>query len=495
MAPIRTHRVWLVAAGLLFALDGIAHAQAPEAPVPPTERPTVTVADPGKLQALEERIRLLEAKLALPPPDPLITAGFSNNAFWISSRSGSFRFSPSLRAHIDLYLYAPTPEKAGGPRDTFALRRARPELVGSFFNDRVTYMLAGDLSNFADGIAATDVFAAFHIHDWFHVQVGQFDLPFTIENRTSDKYVDFMERSFVVRNLGLSNKEPGLMLYGSPKDYLFYYSVGISNGSGVNLANLDNNFDVLGRFFFRPLVRMKTPFRRLQVGASAQWGLRHLTNQPYLGGAAAAQSNNWLTLQSNTAILKTVYNNAAGGQVGVVPEGQVGRAAAELMLPIWKFQLRAEYIYMHQDVDENLISTAVAQRKGGLVEAHGTYVQISYWPIGEQTVLPDAGLETPATFHRTGDAPKSQFHLELLARYEWVRIDYGPGAAQGMVTDGSPLGARYDYWALGLGANLWWTRHVRLTANYILNNLDSSLTLAPQHTMIHEIDFRVGLAL
>ncbi len=198
MAPIRMHVRWLVAVGLLVVSSRSGRAQAPEVP-PPEAAPTPATSEDPKLHALEERVRLLEAKLALPAPDPLITAGFSNGAFWISSRNGSFRFSPSLRAHIDLYLYAPTPERPGGPHDTFALRRARPELVGSFFNDRITWMVAGDLSNFADGIAATDVFAAFHIHDWFHVQVGQFDLPFTIENRTSDKYIDFLERSFVVR--------------------------------------------------------------------------------------------------------------------------------------------------------------------------------------------------------------------------------------------------------------------------------------------------------
>jgi len=473
----------------------LAQAQEPPAPDAPPATVTPATASSDEVKALEARVRLLEAKLALPAPEPPITAGFSNGSFWISSRNGAFRISPSLRAHIDVYLYAPTPEKAGQLRDTFALRRARPELIGSFFNDKVTWMVAGDLSNFADGIAATDVFAAFHIHDWFHVQVGQFDLPFTLENRTSDKYIDFLERSFVVRNLGLSNKEPGLMLYGSPKDFLFYYSVGISNGSGVNLANLDNNFDVLGRLFVRPLARMKTPFKKLQLGASGHWGLRHLTNQPYLGGSAAAQSNNWLTLQSNQAILKTVYNNAAGGQVGVVPEGTTGRAAVELVMPVWKFQLRGEYIYLHEEADENLISTAVAQRKGGLISSHGTYVQLSYWPLGDQSVLPEPGLETPPTFNRQGDAPASNFHVQLVARYEFARIDYGPGTAQGMVTDGSPLGARYDFWAFGLGANMWWTRHIRLSANYILSNLDASQTLAPQHTMIHEIDFRVGLAL
>ena len=42
------------------------------------------------------------------------------------------------------------------------------------------------------------------------LQVGQFDAPFTLENRTSDKYFDFMERSITVRAFGIpENKEIG----------------------------------------------------------------------------------------------------------------------------------------------------------------------------------------------------------------------------------------------------------------------------------------------
>src|SRR5262249_14436541 len=136
---------------------------------------------------------------------------------------------------------------------TVAIRRARLELLGSLFKNVVDFHLAGDYSTFGNGVAATDVFVQFNVHDWFHIQAGQFDTPFTYENRTSDRYLDFMERSFVVRNLGPNNKEPGLMLWGGPKNRLFYYSLGAFTGDGINVRNLDNNFDLMGRAFVRPL--------------------------------------------------------------------------------------------------------------------------------------------------------------------------------------------------------------------------------------------------
>ena len=61
----------------------------------------------------------------------------------------------------------------------------------------------------------TDVFINIGPTPWFNFQVGQFDAPFTLENRTSDKYFDFMERSLAVRAFAVpNNKEDGIMLWG-----------------------------------------------------------------------------------------------------------------------------------------------------------------------------------------------------------------------------------------------------------------------------------------
>ena len=53
-------------------------------------------------------------------------------------------------------------------------------------------------------LATTDDFVA--LAPWNNLailQVGQFDAPFTLENRPSDKYFDFMERSITVRAFGV----------------------------------------------------------------------------------------------------------------------------------------------------------------------------------------------------------------------------------------------------------------------------------------------------
>src|SRR5205085_11688174 len=135
--------------------------------------------------------------------------------------------------------------------DTIILRRARIELVGGFLG-RFTYMIGAEFTSAAAPVA-TDLIVNARVFPFLNFQVGQFDAPFTMENRTSDKYIDFMERSLAVRAFGIpTNKEPGLMVWGETSERLFYYSLGVFNGDGQNRLNRDNNVDVIGRAFFHP---------------------------------------------------------------------------------------------------------------------------------------------------------------------------------------------------------------------------------------------------
>ncbi len=68
-------------------------------------------------------------------------------------------------------------------------------------------------------LPATDEYLAFApFGDRLIFQAGQFDVPFTLENRTSDAYTDFIERAMVARSLGAPrNKEVGVMVARPPR--------------------------------------------------------------------------------------------------------------------------------------------------------------------------------------------------------------------------------------------------------------------------------------
>ena len=109
---------------------------------------------------------------------------------------------------------------------------------------------------------------------WANIQIGQFDAPFTLENRTVDKYIDFMERSITVRSFAVPmNKEIGVMLHGmAPQKYL-RYELGIFNGDGGNVRNPDNHFDVIGRAYFAPWPSCRAPVLRAGCPRSG-WAAR-----------------------------------------------------------------------------------------------------------------------------------------------------------------------------------------------------------------------------
>ena len=84
--------------------------------------------------------------------------------------------------------------------------------------------------------AADDYLAFAPLGDRAILQVGQFDAPFTLENRTSDAYTDFIERAMTARTLGVPrNKEVGAMLHGVVADGRLTYAVGLFNGDGPGL--------------------------------------------------------------------------------------------------------------------------------------------------------------------------------------------------------------------------------------------------------------------
>ena len=137
------------------------------------------------------------------PSEPL--AGFSDGNAFLRSPDNGFIFFPNGRLQVDTYLFLTQGKKSAKiPNDTFLLRRARLEL-GGWVGGFVYFWLAGDFALGPPAAAApvapsnigtTDDFVA--LAPWNNLvilQVGQFDAAFTLENRTSDKYFDFMERS------------------------------------------------------------------------------------------------------------------------------------------------------------------------------------------------------------------------------------------------------------------------------------------------------------
>ena len=174
-------------------------------------------------------------------------------------------------------------------------------------------------------------------------QIGQFDAPFTLENRTSDKYFDFMERSVTVRAFGIpSNKEQGLMVHGTNSDRNYYYSLALLDGDGQNFRNVDDKFDIMGRAWVAPLsFGAPAALREVTLGGSFWTGDR-------AGGLALAN-------QSTQAGF-TILNAGVGftdpmnkEPIELHQQGRLNAYALELNAPIaHKFGARVELVRKDQ---------------------------------------------------------------------------------------------------------------------------------------------------
>jgi phosphate-selective porin OprO and OprP len=165
-----------------------------------------------------------------------------------------------------------------GKLDGFDVRRARFDMKGSF-TPYFGYRLQAD---FAGSPKLLDAYAEIKLNDYFNFTVGQFRIPFSVENLTSmNKFelIDFSQAvdALVARSkdvIGNQNgRDIGIQLGGSlvktkSNPAWVEYRIGIFNGSGINIADTANEAkDVVGRLIVNPL-------KGLSIGGSYYngWG-------------------------------------------------------------------------------------------------------------------------------------------------------------------------------------------------------------------------------
>lgn len=140
--------------------------------------------------------------------------------------------------------------------DTFDIRRAYLTVAGKFW-EHYTFDLSADFAGLVGSnnisttttcttagvctsATSTDLRQQSHLDvAWFNVgwwqsaqfRFGQFKMPFSLEEQTSSRFIDFQERS--VMNALVPGKERGAMVHGTPLNGLFY-GVAVSTGQGKN---------------------------------------------------------------------------------------------------------------------------------------------------------------------------------------------------------------------------------------------------------------------
>jgi phosphate-selective porin len=494
--------------------NGPGTAPIPETPPPFTPKTDSTTSDatpPGPRLTTEDRPgkgAAVDESGTGTDTHPL--AGFHNGLFFLRDVNDNAHLFIQGRAQIDFFGYAGGGVPETGLKPTLFFRRIRPEITGDFLH-HFNFMIAGDFgataidnpkgtnetSAAAPGAAPTatsgkyasaqttrfqaaaaDVFINYREGSFFNVQVGQFDAPFMMDNRTSDKYTAFMERALPVRAIGIpSNKEMGAMAWGETSNRLFSYAVGPFNGDGMNRPNVDARFDVMGRFFVHPLattdIAKDNPIKDLQIGGSFRYGSRDKKFVDY--------DYPTMTTQGAFAFWSPTYGGT-NGTTHIIPAGDQIAVAGELRIPFDRFDITGELLYIKNNTREAVegFQASNTERFGDL-KGVSYYAQLGYWIYGKRDINGLPGYENPPRLNWSkADPVDPDTAVQLLVKLEQVALEYN-SASRGGVVDAKNIDGNIKVNALSFGINYWATKHIRLTLDYVYNQFpDSGPTKASQ---------------
>ncbi|MET0340132.1 MAG: porin [Polyangiales bacterium] len=449
-----------------------------------------------------------------PEDPPRARVDYSDGTFYLRSREDHVVMVVGGRAHLDVYAFAgegiAAYERSNGTglKPNFLFRRFVLEM-GGIIRKKWFYWLGG---NFApSGVDANqapvhpgnvyDGFVGYLFRPNLRLYFGQYNAPFTMENVTSSRWLDLMERALTVRTLATPyNKADGLMLWGETAHKHLEAQLGGFGGDGMNRPNIDARFDVMARVLVRPLASRSDALQRFHVGGGLRHGRRDADHVRY-------DAPNLSTPGGYT--FWTARHGSGADETHVMPARRQMAFAGEAYLPFARFDLRGEFVYLHEERREALASARDVSVRGGALEGFGSYAQLGIWlagtprisghPAGTYGVLKvpnDIGAQAP-------------YALQLVLRGEALRLSYRSnsrfGASQGR------LDARTDAIevnALQVALNYWATKHVRLTVQHSLYHFPGVPTTdnqalapgaksgsAPDARALHEMSFRAGLAL
>jgi phosphate-selective porin len=495
----------------LLASSAPAFAQAPANPEPPAGAPPAG-APPAAPPVVEvppaAPVIVTNAPVVVAPaaPAPEFLAGVSNQNMFLRSPDDMFVFFPNGRLQTDGYFFKS--QNSGLPKDSFFVKRARLELAG--WVDKIVYFQIG--ADFATGAPATpfpvpqsqlnttdDFVAIAPWEDLAILQFGQFDAPFTMENRTSDKYFDFMERSLTVRAFGIpTNKEMGFMLHGTNNDRNFYYSLAVLNGDGQNFKNVDNNFDVMGRAWIAPLSFLGPNIAHdITLGGSG-----------WTGNRTFADPLSTQTTAGGYQILSFGLPKLPNGDTQQTnQQGRLHAWALEVNAPIMhKYGVRWELVHKNQPlsaIDTTTSTTSSEVITAGMrLKGWSQYFEAWAWLMGDDRIVGEPGLQLPTRFKKFGVKPP-QHGLMVAARLELLDETFSAddAALAPLVAKGSGVG-KTKLTSYALGVNYWISKRFRTSFNWVLNHFNdrndadtASYVKGLKSANEQEFSFRLAIAL
>ena len=419
-----------------------------------------------QLEELDQKIRVLqrlqeidkEAAATKAKDTPGVI--FGNSGIGLRSADGANELRLRGLLQADSRWYGDS--QVGSTADTFLLRRVRPTFEGKFariYGFRITPDFAGSATSLVDA------YVDGNFAEPFNVRIGRFKPPFGLERLQSGSNLAFNERAFPT-NLA-PNRDNGVQIFGDVFAGTTEYQIGVFNGAidnTVGVADNNNGKDLVARVFTHPFKNSDhDALKGLGIGVAY--------------GAGTQRSNSAAGNSSLPTFLTPGQQTFASYVTGAFANGDRERISPQFYYYTGPLGVLGEYVVAKQDV---ALGAATAK-----VENDAWQVLLSWAVVGGD-----------ASFR--GVMPKNSFDwaagtwgaLELVARYSELDIDDDAFSA-GLFSSSSSATQAQD---IGVGANWYLTRNVKLQVNYDQTTFDGGAAAGADRIDERVLFTRVQLA-
>ena len=362
-----------------------------------------------------------------------VTASWKHNQIYFESNDGNFTMHVGGYAQFDFggdtvngrlrNISSSFADKVGiyGAE----ARRVKPTLEGTLYGD-FDYKVQIDFGGGTTPGSTTsdtlqDVWMTYYGFPCVaNIRVGHFKEPFSLEELTSDEWLEFTERSqanaFVIAN-ATSDRNTGVMLFNTALDEHLTWAAGgfmqQSNGSGTSVQSFDDvNFS--GRITYLPWYE-DNGCELLHLGV----GYRHLWRSDNPSAAQASTTSAQLGFQNTPEFhlfgLKTV-------NTGALQSSGVDMVDPEFALVYGPFSLQGEFI---DTFLSDASMTYITPNLRSNANLYGWYAMGSWFITGEHRPYDRKygvfGRPTPAC--NFNPAAGTWGAWELNARYDSIKLD------------------------------------------------------------------------
>ena len=309
-----------------------------------------------------------------------------------------------------------------------------------------------------------DLYINYSVCRCLNLQLGQFNVPFSLDNRTGDEDYPLLERPVAIRNFVVpSERDIGGILWGELGPRVFSYEVGVFGGDGQNRPSVDSQVDFIGRLFLRPLAGTGTGDleKYTQIGLSA----RHGDRDP----AAVGYDAPAITTGQGFVLWSPTYTDSLNRLIHVIPSGSQNEIGGELRVQSGRFSLQGEGYYVVNNTREAVDGYQLTNtERFGRIAGVGWYAQVSAWPFGDAFLTPEPGVYRPRHLDLGVKPPaRAAEGLEMLALVSGINASYRGATRLDSSPDAKTPMIDITIYQVGVAANYWHTRHARFGVNYM----------------------------